>query len=62
MKEKFVFIVISDDCNEGECDCTLESIDSVWFNEDKANDRAKEVYHGHVQKEVIKDSQFTSVI
>lgn len=49
----YVYIVMADDCNEGDCQCTLESVDSVWFNKGAANTRAGQVYHGRVITEKV---------
>ena len=44
-----------DDCNEGDCNCRLESIDSIWFDEEKANEQAKKRYHGTVTEEEVRE-------
>jgi hypothetical protein len=43
-----IFIVFADDCNENDCGCWLESIDSVWLKRSAADERLKQVYHGRV--------------
>lgn len=45
-----VYIVMTDDCNENDCGCYSESIDSVWLNEEKAKEKAKSSYKGYVKK------------
>lgn len=47
--EYHVYIVFSDDGNENDCGCYLESIDSVYFNEDAAIS----LYHGRVDKKRV---------
>ena len=49
-----VYLVFSDDCNEADCGCFIESVDSVWLNEADANKRCKEVYHGRVDSQDAK--------
>jgi len=50
MKQKIqlLYLVMSDDCNEGECDCILESPDSIWDDKKLAEKRCKEVYKGRI--------------
>ena len=48
-----VYIVMVDDCNENDCGCYSESIDSVWFDEEKANKRAEERYNGRVSEQNV---------
>jgi hypothetical protein len=50
-----VYIVLSDDCNENDCGCFSESIESVWLDEKKANKRAKELYNGRVSDHEVRE-------
>lgn len=50
-----VYIVFQDNCNEGDCDCLLESLDSVWEDEKKAKTRAAQTYNGRVECQEVKD-------
>ena len=61
MKKKTVFIVMTDDESRTGCPCSNKKVDSVWFNEKKANERSAEVYLGIVISMKIEDSQFISL-
>lgn len=50
-----VYIVMTDDCNENDCGCYIESIDSIWLDEEKAKKRAKEVFRGYVTSEEVRN-------
>jgi hypothetical protein len=50
-----IHIVMSDDCNEEDCGCVLESIDSVFLDETKAHRRAKELFVGRVVSMTTED-------
>lgn len=53
-KEKtYVYIVWSDDCNEGDCGCVHESIHDIYFEEYKAKHIASKLYHGRVEKREV---------
>uniref|UniRef100_A0A6M3K5K8 Uncharacterized protein n=1 Tax=viral metagenome TaxID=1070528 RepID=A0A6M3K5K8_9ZZZZ len=56
MKTK-VYVVMSDDCREGDCGWRLESIDSIWLDKEKAEGRAKKRYNGYVIDWEIEDSK-----
>jgi hypothetical protein len=43
-----IYIVLTDDCNENDCGCFLESIESVWLDEKKATERANQLYNARV--------------
>lgn len=50
-----VYVVLSADCNEADCGCYLESIDSIWLSKDKAISRAEERYNGRVVRYTIEN-------
>lgn len=45
-----VFLVIEDYCNEEDCGCKLEGVESVWLDKEKASARSKLVYQGRVEE------------
>ena len=48
-----VFIVMTDDCNENDCGCYIESVDSVHATEKSAILRCSQVYRGRIQCEYV---------
>ena len=62
MKRKTVFIVLTDDPTKRECDCCRESVNSVWLDKKRAEEKAKTVYLVRVISMEIEDSQFVSLI
>jgi len=50
-----VYLVIEDYCNERDCDCVLEGVDSVWLDKEKANARAQWVYRGRVDERTVSE-------
>lgn len=49
-----VYLVYSDDCFEGDCMCFHRSLDSVWFDKEKAEARMKEVFRGEMDEEEVR--------
>ena len=44
---------MQDDCNENDCGCYSESIDSIWFDKNKAEKVAETRYHAHVDEHEV---------
>ena len=59
MQMNKVFIVKVDDCNENDCGCSSESIDSIWLDKTKAEEQAKRRYRGYVSEYNISDAEKT---
>lgn len=51
-----VYLVFTDDCNEEDCGCYIESVDSVYLSKEEAEKKAKEVYRGEVREYNVEDS------
>ena len=49
-----IYIVYADSCNEDDCGCYIEHVDSLWLKEEDAEKRRKEVYNGRVSFEEAK--------
>lgn len=50
---KHVYIVLSEDCNEKDCNCESESIDSVWLDEENAKKQVEKRWRARVSKQKI---------
>ena len=50
-----VYLVYADDCNENDCGCWSESVDSIWFDEEAAKKQAGKVYHGRVDPQEVSE-------
>ena len=48
-----VFIVMSDDSNEDDCGCFIESVDSIHATKESAELRVSQVYNGRIQCEYV---------
>jgi len=51
-----IYIVKSDDCNENDCGCYTESIDSIYLTLVEAVARANKLYHGSVAEYEVENT------